>query len=343
MNVSHSIPGRYFDGVSSRLYRVQFNVEEQVAVLTGDAERRYPLSDLRISERTKHAARRVTFPDGDYLEIDDRAAFDHMLLHMGHSDSFVVRAQQSWRTALGFTLLTCVILVLGYLYGLPFAAKYIARSLPPRAEMAIGEGALNFLDQHVFAPSTLPADQQKIIRERFAKLIPASPVATQAGMSSENSTPIEIVFRHSKIGPNAFALPSRQIVLTDEIVNLLNNNDELMGVLAHELGHLNEHHLMRRLIQSSAVGIGATALFGDVSGLVAGIPPLLLDLKYSRDVESDADDYAVATLKFNHIAVENFARAIEKLAQSTKNYEPNPYLSTHPVNSERIARIRKAE
>ena len=148
------------------------------------------------------------------------------------------------------------------------------------------------------------------------------------------------MFRKSKIGPNAFALPSGDIVLTDEMVALMPDDAAIMGVLAHELGHLQQRHLTRRIIQTSAVGAGAALLFGDVSTVVATLPPLLLDLKYSRDVEREADDYAIAMLRQNGIALEHLAQvfvALGKLDQGT------PYLSSHPASTERIARIRAAQ
>ncbi|MFX6702058.1 M48 family metallopeptidase, partial [Acinetobacter baumannii] len=108
-----------------------------------------------------------------------------------------------------------------------------------------------FLDQHVLAPSKLDAQRAKGITSRFRAL--TAPMA--------DAPDYQIVFRKSRIGPNAFALPSGQIVVTDEIVQLLDDDDALMGVLAHELGHVHRRDLMRRLIQSSAIAATATLLF----------------------------------------------------------------------------------
>jgi predicted Zn-dependent protease len=129
-------------------------------------------------------------------------------------------------------------------------------------------------------------------------------------------------------------------VLTDEIVNLVSDDDAVMGILAHELGHLHQRHLLRRVIEVSAVGMVATTLFGDVSSVVANIPTLLLDMKYSRDAEQETDDYAVAMLKTNGIPVTKLAMVFEMLA--AKVGEAPAYLSSHPVSSERIARINAA-
>lgn len=330
----------YFDGKSSRRHTVTLQVADGVAhisSLVGDAapiERTCPIAQLRVSERLSRAARKVTYPDGAYLEIQDRHAFAELLHSTRHQDSLVVRVQQNWRATLAATATLIALLVLSYLYVLPAAAGLIARSLPLSVEQRIGAGALDFLDQHVLAPTALPEAQRAAITARFRGL--TAPM--------ENLPPYQIVFRKSRIGPNAFALPSGQIVLTDEIVTLLNDDDAVMGVLAHELGHLQRRHLMRRLIQSSAVGALATLLLGDVSAVIANVPTVLLDMKYSRDVEREADDYAIALFKANGMSRQKLAYVFEKLGQqeSAGANAIAPYLSSHPASAERVGRILQA-
>lgn len=325
------IPAYYFDGKTSRKLRVALSVEAGVAFITGDVQRQCPIADLRVSERTRNAARKVTFPDGAYLEVLDNTVFNQLLALTGHRDSFVVRMQQSWRGALTAVVATMAILAAGYLYGLPAASEAVAKTLPEKVERAIGRETLSFLDKRILAPSNLPAQQQQAIVARFAALTPPR----------QGVPRYEIIFRKSKIGPNAFALPSGQIVLTDEIVELVDNEDALMGILAHELGHLHERHIMRRIIQSSAIGAIATALFGDVSAVLANIPTVMLDLKYSRDAEREADDYAIAMLKANDIDLSTLTLLFAKLEKNAS--DSVPYLSSHPPASERIKRIRSAQ
>lgn len=324
------VAARYFDGHSSRLYHVNLVVQGDQAVISGDIERRCPLAQLHVSERSSHAVRKVSFPDGAYLEIADQAAFNSLLHDSGHRDSWVVRLQQSWRGALLALAATLLALWFSYQYLLPLAAKGIAYALPVSVERQLGQGVLDMLDRHVFAPSKLAAARQDALRAQFARL------------ATPDDTVLEhrIIFRKSKIGPNAFALPSGDIVLTDEMVELMPDDQAVMGVLAHELGHLQRRHLTRRIIQTSAVGAGAALLFGDVSTVVATLPPLLLDLKYSRDVEREADDYAIAMLRHNGIALEHLAQVFVALGKLDTD---TPYLSSHPASAERVARIRAAQ
>lgn len=323
-----SIPAFYFDGKTSRRHTVCLTVDAGMAIVTGDTQRQCPVVELHVSERLKNASRKVTFPDGAYLEVLDNESFNALLDATGHQDSIVVKVQQSGRYSLLACALTVAVLVFGYLYGLLGLANTVAKVLPESVERTIGEESLDFLDRRMFAPSELPQVRQQEIIDRFASLTPPAGDVPQ----------YEIVFRKSRIGPNAFALPSGHIILTDEIVELLGDDDALAGVLSHELGHLHERHLLRRIIQTSAIGATATVLFGDVSSIVANIPTLMLDLRYSRDAESEADKYAVAMLKANGISPDALAEAFESLDQEMD--EPPPYLSSHPPAAERIERIR---
>lgn len=325
------IPAFYFDGKTSRRHAVTLQVDEGMAHVDGDIERHCPIADLRVSERFNRAARKVTFPDGAYLEIQDQAAFRELLHATRHHESIVVRVQQNWRASLMAVVVLIAVVVAGYVYALPAAAGLIAKSLPVEVDRKVGIGTLEFLDKHALSPTQLPAARRQAIVARFNAMTTPIPDAPA----------YDILFRKSRIGPNAFALPSSQIVVTDEIVQLLGDDDALMGVLAHELGHLHQRHLMRRLIQSSAIGAAATVLFGDVSAVLANIPTVLLDMKYSRDVENEADDYAIAMFKANGMPRQKLAYVFEKLEEKSGSDIP-PYLSSHPASKDRVQRILSA-
>lgn len=335
---SGKITAFYFDGKSSRRQRVILHVQDHIATIRAtDAEasviRSCPLAQLRVSERFSHAARKVTFADGACLEIQDLQIFATLLQDTHHRESLVVRLQHSWRASLMALLTLILLLVLSYLYLLPAAAKVLAGALPISIERQIGDRSLEFLDSRIFAPTRLPLAQRAAITARFQAL--TTPL--------DDVPPFEILFRQSRIGANALALPSGQIVMTDELVQLLHDDDALMGVLAHELGHLQLRHLMRRLIQGSAIGAASTLLFGDVSAILVNVPTLLLDLKYSRDFEREADDYALALFKANGLSRQKLAEIFEKLSsQTTNDHALAPYLSSHPANEERIERILHA-
>ena len=329
-----AVEASYFDGRTSRLHRVTLTVHDGVAQVRGEAERDSPLGELCVSERSQRALRKVTFPDGAYLEVRDLAGMAALLHSTGHSDSWVVRIQHSWRGALAAAAGTLALVGLGYFYVLPVAADWLARRMPPGMEHQLGQGVLAILDQRVFKPSRFSDQRMAELSGRFRQLQPPGGAVPDW----------RLVFRQSRIGPNAFALPSGDIVLTDEMVRLLKDDEAVMGVLAHELGHLHHHHMTRRVIQGAVVTAGAAVLVGDVSSLLTTAPAALLDMKYSRDAEREADDYAIAMLRYNGIPLEHLAAVFERLQKLEQEHDVklNGYLSSHPATDERIAHVRAA-
>ncbi len=342
----------YFDGRTSWAQPVRLTVEQgEIALFDpqGVPVRRAPLSTLRVSERVRHAPRLVTFEDGAFCEIADSAgqqALNTLLHRTGYREGVVVRAQNSWRLALGALVLMLATLVLGYRYGLPWGAHVLADMVPQRVEAQLGHASLEALDEHWLKPSRLPPEQQARIRARFAAL--RSPDATHT---------YTITFRDAgKLGANAFALPGGDIIVTDALVRLVGEGDGLMGVLAHEAGHVEYRHGLRQLIQSSAIGATAALLFGDISTILAGVPATMLTLRYSRDYERDADRYAARMLQLNGLSVAAFADVLQALEDShggkrgTGNAASRTeqdgddaagFFSSHPLTHERIETLRR--
>ncbi|GGZ07329.1 M48 family metallopeptidase [Pseudoduganella plicata] len=327
-----AVAGRYYDGVTSRAHRVVLRVRDGHACLEGEAERCTPLNDIRVSERSTHAPRKLTFADEAVFEPDERGAMEALLHATGHRDSTVVWMQQSWRAVLASFAMLVIVLVVGYLFVVPAGAKLVARMLPASVERQLGEGVLKMLDRRVFSPTRLAASRQEELAQAFAQLAPPE----------DGAPPYRLVFRRSRIGPNAFALPSGDIVLTDELVNLLEDDKAVLATLAHELGHLHERHMTRRLIQGSAVAAVITVVVGDAGSLVAGLPTMALDMRYSRDAEQEADDYAAAMLHRNGIPLAHLERLFATLEGLEKEHGAMPpYLASHPPSAERLARLRE--
>jgi Zn-dependent protease with chaperone function len=322
------VTGRYFDGRTSRPHAVQFDVVGGIAQLRGEVARDCPTTELRVSEKMRHVARRITYPDDAFVEIEDHAGIDDLLAMHGHRESLVSRMQQSWRTALFAMLATVGVIVAGYLYGIPAASSMLAKALPEKVERRLGQEALTLLDSKWFSPSALSQQRQQDIVEGFQRMQPAY----------GNTSEYEILFRKSRIGPNAFALPAGKIVITDELIHLLEDEKAINAVLAHELGHLHERHLAQRVIQGSLTGAAAATLFGDVSSTLAALPTLLLDLRYSRDAEREADDFAAKMLQANGMPPSKLGLVFQKLEDGESKLPS--YLSTHPSASERTERLR---
>ena len=153
------------------------------------------------------------------------------------------------------------------------------------------------------------------------------------------------------MGPNAFALPGGTIVVTDELVELLDGHeDAVLGVMAHELGHVEARHGMRLFVQTSVLGVLAGWLLGDFSGVVAAAPVMLGQAAYSRDAEREADATSVRVLKASNISPLVMVTFFEKLAArpaAEPASEATPRwmglaIASHPDDIERIQFFRDA-
>ena len=123
----------------------------------------------------------------------------------------MVRWQQNGVWVIGALLFSVVAVWGAYRYGLPVFADAIAQQLPEKSIAQLGEHVLETLDESVFKPSELPDARQKEIIAGFEKLAPPN------GKKVSHT----IRFRKSpQIGANAFALPSGDVVITDQLINL---------------------------------------------------------------------------------------------------------------------------
>ena len=224
------------------------------------------------------------------------------------------------------------ILVLGYLYAIPLIASIGAARMPAAITDRLGAEVLAALDRQVFTPSEIPRARQQALETAFRKL--AFPEATRQ--------PYTLVFRKSDaIGANAMALPSGTIVVTDGLVTLAEDDREILGVLAHEAGHVDHRHGLRSVLQNSFVGLVLAWLVGDISSLAAAAPAALLEASYSRELEREADVYAIAVLRASGVPLQHLANILRRLESSSGGASALTlrYLSTHPATSERLARL----
>ena len=234
MAVSSELLSQWFDGRSPRPHPVHLRIEGDTLCVRHEAdEARYPVAQVRWPERRSHGQRQAELPDGGLIQHADAPAWDAWAQASGLAEGPVVGWMQSWR-ATGVAMAASVLfLAAAWVWGVPALSLVVAQWVPPGLEQKIGERGLEQLDRLFLTPSRLPAAQQAALRQRFERLVRAS--------YSEGDEPAWRLGFHraDALGANAFALPGGFLVVTDELVEMLQDQpDALMGVLAHELGHV---------------------------------------------------------------------------------------------------------
>lgn len=329
----------YFDGHSARPKRVVLQIANGQLCLRGEGvARAVPLDEVQWPERTRHGARITHFADGGSLHTREVAAWDAWAAGSGVRESVVVRAQQSWR-ALALALLLLVAGIgAGYRWGLPWAARGVLLMVPASVDASLGDSAYQSLAEEMLKPSALPAAERERLRRAFEQALHR---AYPAG-----APPHRLQFHRSRLGPNAFALPGGTIVMTDELVKLVGGDAEVVvGVLAHELGHVEQRHGMRMLVQAGVLAAVASVAFGDFSGWLATAPVVLGQAAYSRDAEREADQTSIRILRAAGLSPLAMVRFFGRLAQERDGAGEGGFgiaFSSHPADEERIRVFREA-
>ncbi len=330
-------PGVRFDGRSAAAAAIFLRVEGTsltVEAPDGAVLDRGVIRRTRLSEAFDHTPRLIGFPSGASVEVEDPdGRCGRALEDAGAAVSPVVRLQRWWPAVV--LALTGLVTLLGVAYfkGLPLAARWAAFALPARIEQRMGQQVLLALDKHYLEPSRLAPQHGQRISRKFAE------AAAKAAPGVEYRLELR---RMPGRGVNAFALPGGTIVLLDGLVNVADSDDEVLGVLGHELGHVAYKHGTRRIFQSMGVGILAGLIWGDFSGTAASVPMVLGTLQYSRDFEREADAFAIAFLRTTGVSTrhlrEFFIRLEAREERKHRGSIPD-FLSTHPSTEERIERL----
>ena len=303
------LSGVYFDGQHGKGHTVQLHLDGIQLRIVGDGiDRTVALRSMQWPERTRHGMRVAHLEGGGSVQSDDSAAWDAWSHAAGLHDSLVVRLQQSWR-AVALSLLALVTLIVALQqWGVPVAARAIVALTPRTVDTAIGDYTLAAIDEHWMQPSALPAQQALQIQQALAKAV--------AGMPPGTVPRWQLALRATKLGPNALALPNGTIILTDDMVTMVDGDEDvLVGVLAHELGHVQHRHGMRMLVQVAALGTLAGAVVGDFSSLLASVPALMGQASYSRHAEQEADAMSVDVLRHAHLSPTVMVTMFDKLAE----------------------------
>lgn len=153
--------------------------------------------------------------------------------------------------------------------------------------------------------------------------------------------------------PNAFALPGGPVYITRGLLALIESEDELAGVLAHEIGHIESRHAARRLQASAPFAIlnAPAKLLGSVAptlGHIAEIPSALAGglaiSAYSRSQEHEADEVGAALAAaagWRPDALADALNALEAEHNLSEEVHGMPsFFATHPTTPDRVTKVR---
>lgn len=186
-------------------------------------------------------------------------------------------------------------------------------------------------------------DKEKEIKEKLIKLFDykqADSDTTQIlralgelkHLLSEKDLEYELFYSDSK-EINAYALPGNMIVINRGIIMECDTPEELIGVIAHEIGHLKMKHHTDQLLAT----LGLELLLAGSSSTAGEVSKILTQSAFSREMETEADDFAIKKMKELNISPNYLAKLFKKMYKKTE-YIPE-FLNSHPGINNRISKF----
>lgn len=304
----------YHNGAPQRrIYRYQD------MLLIGAVGHMYPVIELQDDARIEFSE-----PLPNWFDLKHKNK-QHSIWKLERSPALILFSVV-FMLALGFATLK---------WGVPTAAYYVAQHLPENTLVRMGDEAEAYVMQ-LTGESQIPKARQQQILVQYQQLV-------------AQDKPAKVLFRKGQqIGPNALAIPNNTIILTDELVGLAKDDREIIGVLAHEQGHLVQRHSLQQALSGLGMSVILIMITGDASDLLTTVPVAMVGASYSRQFESQADQYALKAMREQNIPTVHFANFLERLAKSSgeeTNAEKSvwDFFSSHPATRERIDAVKNFE
>ena len=288
----------------------------------------------------------IRFADGSQVQTLEPQRLTSALRAAGYRaprmHALAEKMASNWRALLAGVVACAAISVGVWLYGVPAASKIITHFMPTRWESQLADRTLEALDKTWLKPSRLSTEKQAQITADFDALVKQAAPGGQAPR-------YRLLFRamgpldtgsESKPGDgaNALALPGGVLVMTDALVALA-EPAAVLGVLAHELGHVQQRHATRVAVESALLGTAVALISGDPTSVLATVPVALATLSFSRGHELEADCYALGMLARAGHSPEPLARLLETISKGHGGGMAD-VLSSHPSTPARAQLLR---
>lgn len=211
-------------------------------------------------------------------------------------------------------------------------------SITADQEIAIG---LHSAPQLIQQYGGLHPDQRS---QEHVKMVGQRLVRNSVAKQSEYQYDFHLLYDPQII--NAFALPGGQVFITAALYSQLENEDQLAGVLGHEMGHVIHRHGAERIAkQELTSGLTGAAVIasGDYNtAQAAQMIANVINMKYGREQELESDDFGVRLMLeagYNAEALIGVMDILEKASGGSRQPE---FMSTHPSSDNRRDEIRRA-
>lgn len=336
-----NLNARYTDGQTSEVRLVSLNPTPRALMLylAGDLDPFdvWHYEDMRVTQDWSDLMGGVIghkTKSGAALSFEDKTVFQHLQAKLSSKDKATYRIPVTVLSLVFFFLASSLMIGIGLpMYG-QLAGEFIGL-VPDSVERKIGDMQIEIISEEWLACSDPAAE--KALQKITDHLVANSNMPKRDVKLHLFKTPVS----------NAFALPGDNMALLTGFLAEADNENELAGVLAHELGHIDNHDALRITLQTQGYSLITSLMTGSGSAYsgVGQIATLAHTLHYSREREQAADDYAVRILRRAGYSSQGLASFLGKMMGGKDSVvieaiEKNlSFLSTHPATGDRIRKL----
>jgi len=333
-----TLKGRYYaDGASDYVDAEMRHMGEALYVFLQGNNQKLAVELEDIADRLGNVPRKIYLTGDSVFECPDNEAVDRFFNRKTHFFSQMTKAESSLKFIAVAVVATFICLFGLYRYGLPAMASAAANATPPAVVATMDASALKTVDRVLFKETNLSEVRKAELTAIFDELVE---------ISGQTNPPLKLRFRDGhRLGANAVALPGGTIILTDQLEALAENDDQLAGVLAHEIGHVEHKHSLRQLYRALGLGFMIGVIGGDSGQIVEDVvaqAALLDSFSFSRVFETEADLHSVDIMieaGRDPVAVIDLLDLIVRFYDIDPETEQTGWLSTHPANKDRRASV----
>jgi beta-barrel assembly-enhancing protease len=325
----YSLKGKYFDGKSSRPFDIDMSVDETHGIFTFSlpnmADVIWHIDDIEYENVGSYFELRNK--KHEFIKIHDEG-FKPVLFHLLKSRNKLTFYQKLINSGtkgyIAIAVLIVGLIVAGYFIAIPWIAEKAVTLIPESFDRKMGDSFLNTYYEENDIDS-LKSEQLNRFASKF---------------DWDNTTKLHFIVVNSET-INAFALPNGNIVIFTGLLDKMKGYDELVGLIGHEVSHINHRHSMKMLCRNLAGYIFISAVFSDVNGIMTIISQNMHNLEsltYSRRFEREADAEGTKLIIQNKVDPRGMIRLFSRLSNKTESVVPQ-FMSTHPYTKERMKYI----
>jgi hypothetical protein len=272
-------------------------------------------------------------PKGAWLEIDHAETQAEVIRHCPLLAGEKAAPDPEGRKRLGYGLAAALFFGAFLWGGVPRMAGIIAPIIPLSWETKLGEGADEEVRKTFPGKTCKPPIGAAALEKVSKRLQEAAHLRLPATIEAVKSST-----------PNAFALPGGKVYLLSGLLDKAQSQDEIIGVLAHEFGHLENRDHLRRVIATGGTAMLVGLIFGDVTGgsamIVVGNS--LLNAAHSRENEAQADAFAAKILAQLGRPSKPMGELLMRITGDDDG-GPLSILRDHPLSEDRLEKLEAAD